>query len=204
MPLSNLRPQPCLHSRARPSSALCARQHFMRGALPFWWRSRRPTRQQTDAPRDGDCNQRRQRDNNFHAGDFTIEARGIQVAGCLLDKVVAITVENGIEEFANDLLVDLAACCTRGPDGCVASLAESYLAIGALGKLDGFSSTKRTKPLVVADLVNYARALSIDAPEELLPTGQKLLARCRAARRMLARGGGGALQAAIRDRDREL
>ena len=50
---------------------------------------------------------------------------------------------------------------------------------GALGKLDGFSSTKRTKPLVVADLVNYARALSIDAPEELLPSGQKLLARCK-------------------------
>ena len=52
-------------------------------------------------------------------------------------------------------------------------------AIGALGKLGGFSSTKRTKPFVVADLVNYARALSIDAPEELLPTGQKLLARCK-------------------------
>ena len=119
-------------------------------------------------------------DNNFHAGDFTVSKReSIQVAGCLLDKVVAITVENGIEEFANDLLVDLAACCTRGPDGCVASLAESYLAIGALGKLDGFSSTKRTKPLVVAQLVNHARALSIDAPEELLPSGQKLLARCK-------------------------
>ena len=145
-------------------------------------------------------------DNNFHAGDFTVSKReSIQVAGCLLDKVVAITVENGIEEFANDLLVDLAACCTRGPDGCVASLAESYLAIGALGKLDGFSSTKRTKRFVVAQLVNHARALSIDAPEELLPTGQKLLARCK----------GGAdecspeevaelFKLAIRDRDREL
>ena len=118
-------------------------------------------------------------DNNFHADDFTVSKReSIQVAGCLLDKVVAITVENGVEEFANDLLVDLAACCTRGPDGCVASLAESYLAIGALGKLGGFSSL-RTKANVVADLVNYARALSIDAPEELLPSGQKLLARCK-------------------------
>ena len=118
-------------------------------------------------------------DNNFHAGDFTVSKReSIQVAGCLLDKVVAITVENGVEEFANDLLVDLAACCTRGPDGCVASLAESYLAIGALGKLGGFNSL-RTKANVVADLVNYARALSIDAPEELLPSGQKLLARCK-------------------------
>ena len=118
-------------------------------------------------------------DNNFHADDFTVSKReSIQVAGCLLDKVVAITVENGVEEFANDLLVDLAACCTRGPDGCVASLAESYLAIGALGKLGGFSSL-RTKVNVVADLVNYARALSIDAPEELLPSGQKLLARCK-------------------------
>ena len=147
-------------------------------------------------------------DNNFHAGDFTVSKReSIQVAGCLLDKVVAVTVENGIEEFANDLLVDLAACCTRGPDGCVASLAESYLAIGALGKLVGFSSSRpsKTKAYVVADLVNYARALSIDAPEELLPTGQKLLARCK----------GGAdecspeevaelFKLAIRDRDREL
>ena len=145
-------------------------------------------------------------DNNFHAGDFTVSKReSTQVAGCLLDKVVAITVENGIDEFANDLLVDLAACCTRGQVmDCVAMLAPSYTAIGALGKLGGFSSL-RTKANVVADLVNYARALSIDAPEELLPSGQKLLARCK----------GGAdecspeevaelFKLAIRDRDREL
>ena len=59
--------------------------------------------------------------------------------------------------------------------------------------------------LVVADLVNYARALSIDAPEELLPTGQKLLARCKGGTDECSPEEVAELfKLAIRDRDREL
>merc|ERR1712039_640078 len=52
-------------------------------------------------------------DNNFFDGDVltaspTSDAE--MVAGCLTDKIVAIVREDGIENFANDLQVDLAAC----------------------------------------------------------------------------------------------
>ena len=67
-------------------------------------------------------------DNNFHPGAWE------GTAGCVLDKVSAIIEEQGASNFANDLLVDLAACCVPadvpdsevteslcGPDSGIAS-----------------------------------------------------------------------------------
>merc|ERR1719310_2439450 len=54
-------------------------------------------------------------DNNFFKGDY-LEGEVTEtqeVGGCLLDKAGAIQTENGVESFANDLQVDLAACCTK-------------------------------------------------------------------------------------------
>merc|ERR1711959_677802 len=61
-----------------------------------------------------------------------------QVGGCLLDKIGAIINENGIVKFANDLKVDLSACCTKGTDAeqakCVKELSPAYAAIIAKNK----------------------------------------------------------------------
>jgi len=68
--------------------------------------------------------------NNFFSGDDDIvrsRSDGPQVAGCLLDKVSAIVEEGGIASFANDLLVDLAACCTKpAPAGGAACVEVPY------------------------------------------------------------------------------
>merc|ERR1712096_117352 len=56
-------------------------------------------------------------DNNFFDGNLLKSSSPTEdqkVGGCLLDKVGAITRENGFVEFPNDLKVDLAACCTKG------------------------------------------------------------------------------------------
>merc|ERR1712216_115252 len=76
-------------------------------------------------------------DNNFFDGDMLAEKTGNtkqqQVAGCLLDKVSAIKNENGLEQFPNDLKVDLAACCTKDSNeaGCIKQLAPAYDALVA-------------------------------------------------------------------------
>ena len=50
-----------------------------------------------------------------------------QVGGCLLDKVQAISNENGLKAFPNDLKVDLAACCTKiSTPACVKELSPVY------------------------------------------------------------------------------
>merc|ERR1712072_328254 len=73
--------------------------------------------------------------NNFFHGDM-VESGATEeqeVGGCLLDKYSAIKEENGMADFANDLKVDLAACCTKGDgkggvDGgtCVKELTPAY------------------------------------------------------------------------------
>merc|ERR1712100_212603 len=67
--------------------------------------------------------------NNFFHGDV-IKGKPKndveEVAGCLLDKVGAIVEENGVSEFANDLQVDLAACCTKDKEGCLLDVQEAY------------------------------------------------------------------------------
>merc|ERR1711871_1194459 len=58
-----------------------------------------------------------------------------QVGGCLLDKVGAITSEDGIAKFQNDLQVDLAACCTKGNTAkCITDLSPAYSAIRSSDK----------------------------------------------------------------------
>jgi len=119
-------------------------------------------------------------ENNFHADDFTVSKKAsVQAAGCLLDKVVAVaSPEDGIKNFPNDLLADVAACCTRGDtSGCISGLGESYAAIGALGGIDGFSTT-RTKAYVVGSLIAVARSLAAEAPDELMASGPMLLKEC--------------------------
>merc|ERR1712166_872408 len=50
--------------------------------------------------------------NNFFAGGMLTDTgtKEQQAGGCMLDKVDAITNEDGIIKFPNDLQVDLAAC----------------------------------------------------------------------------------------------
>jgi len=55
-----------------------------------------------------------------------------EVGACLMDKVGAID-DSGIESlnedkmpFANDLQVDLGACCTKDKDACLADLGGAY------------------------------------------------------------------------------
>merc|ERR1712086_729008 len=72
--------------------------------------------------------------NNFFDGDGLVKNAASddqKVAGCLLDKVGAITNEHGMTKFTNDLKVDLAACCTKGAQqtACISQLKPAYEAL---------------------------------------------------------------------------
>eukprot|EP00747_Dinoflagellata_sp_TGD_P166483 gnl/TRDRNA2_/TRDRNA2_189337_c0_seq1.p1 gnl/TRDRNA2_/TRDRNA2_189337_c0~~gnl/TRDRNA2_/TRDRNA2_189337_c0_seq1.p1 ORF type:complete len:318 (-),score=80.68 gnl/TRDRNA2_/TRDRNA2_189337_c0_seq1:60-1013(-) len=66
----------------------------------------------------------------YHANSLKIKCRDDSeaVAGCLLDKVSAILEEDGAAEFRDELLVDLAACCTKSDDAakCISELEQPY------------------------------------------------------------------------------
>eukprot|EP00444_Apocalathium_aciculiferum_P052802 CAMPEP_0183518466 /NCGR_PEP_ID=MMETSP0371-20130417/15508_1 /TAXON_ID=268820 /ORGANISM="Peridinium aciculiferum, Strain PAER-2" /LENGTH=185 /DNA_ID=CAMNT_0025716505 /DNA_START=59 /DNA_END=616 /DNA_ORIENTATION=+ len=68
--------------------------------------------------------------NNFFDGETLKKkpkADKQMVASCLLDKVGAIVQESGVEQFVNDLQVDLAACCTKGERSeCFADVGKAY------------------------------------------------------------------------------
>ncbi|CAK9052885.1 Uncharacterized protein SCF082_LOCUS28886 [Durusdinium trenchii] len=68
-------------------------------------------------------------DNNFFDGDCLVKTPTNEkeaAAGCILDKVGAIVMEQGVQDFVNDLQVDLAACCTKDADDCLTDLGPAY------------------------------------------------------------------------------
>ncbi|CAJ1420574.1 unnamed protein product [Effrenium voratum] len=68
-------------------------------------------------------------ENNFFDGEVLESTPGSEkeaTAGCLLDKVGAIVEEKGVQEFVNDLQVDLAACCTKDAADCFVDVEPAY------------------------------------------------------------------------------
>merc|ERR1711957_982156 len=72
--------------------------------------------------------------NNFFDGEvFKGSSSELEkVGGCLLDKASAIVMENGVEQFVNDLQVDLAACCMPDRDACVKDVDPAYSLLAAV------------------------------------------------------------------------
>ncbi|CAK0808376.1 unnamed protein product, partial [Prorocentrum cordatum] len=96
-------------------------------------------------------------DNNFFHGMVvmgTLKDEKEAAAGCILDKIGAIVKENGVREFANDLQVDLAACCTKDTDDCVPDVTEAY---GVLTQVRlGQASAESVEAQVAALLIRAA------------------------------------------------
>merc|ERR1712130_643127 len=67
------------------------------------------------------------------------------VAGCLADKMWAIINGDDVPIWPNTLLVEMAACCTKGEDkmDCIQDLQKPYFLIQRLGQKN---ASKRAGP----------------------------------------------------------
>merc|ERR1712085_115948 len=97
--------------------------------------------------------------NNFNAQGVLVGAPADDkeaVGACLLDKVGAIASEGGVASFLNDLMVDLAACCTKTVP-CDSNVEEAY------STLASFKTKKQTAKngdaIVAAELLRAAEKL---------------------------------------------
>mmetsp|Transcript_63333 Transcript_63333/g.185167 ORF Transcript_63333/g.185167 Transcript_63333/m.185167 type:complete len:168 (-) Transcript_63333:67-570(-) len=114
--------------------------------------------------------------NFFHGGvlegPMTVKE---EVAGCLLDKVGAIVEEGGAKSFANDLQVDLAACCTkRGKKRCIKEVSPAYELLAAMKAGEG----KDTDDAYIAAILLQAVRSRVDA-SKVASSHRHFLAACK-------------------------
>mmetsp|Transcript_61036 Transcript_61036/g.108624 ORF Transcript_61036/g.108624 Transcript_61036/m.108624 type:complete len:173 (+) Transcript_61036:48-566(+) len=104
--------------------------------------------------------------NNFFHGDVIQGSPATdveEVAGCLLDKVGAIVEENGVKDFANDLQVDLAACCTKDKAACLEDVGEAYSLL---------AKAKTEKPKKVQKASGQIAGMILNAVEKRVESGR--------------------------------
>mmetsp|Transcript_52420 Transcript_52420/g.125236 ORF Transcript_52420/g.125236 Transcript_52420/m.125236 type:complete len:184 (-) Transcript_52420:5-556(-) len=115
-------------------------------------------------------------DNFNHEGVLTSDKPTLreEIGGCLMDKVGALVIEDGLADFVNELQVDLAACCMKS-EPCPPSVSEAYDLMHKVNKQSMSAAAATPK---AAALLIQAAATFVE-PEALSKQHAALLSRCR-------------------------